>query len=212
MASIERNGTVSNPLRPDRRITGAFLDSSSASEKRSQKRGQATVAEIETAEKGDVKKKDATSTTRPDISPPLPEIVALRKQAASAVVEAIRRVIKSCGRVKMASMLQLLKREFVQCHKALAPHRSEDDFLAIIVMIEGALGNRDWKEIGKGELQACLSEVQIGERADKVTYDDYLQALRRLNSSGWKTGPTIDFDGEVFDPPFDPKDQEPPDE
>ena len=83
----------------------------------------------------------------------------------------------------------------------LGAHKTEGDFLSIVVLLEAVLGSRDWKQISREELHALWTEVRIGEQEPVVTYNHYLEAIRRLNASGWTTGPVIEFKDDEFSPP-----------
>ena len=92
-----------------------------------------------------------------------------------------------------------------------AAEKTEGDFLSIVVLLEAVLGSRDWKQISREELHALWTEVRIGEQEPVVTYNHYLEAIRRLNASGWTTGPVIEFKDDEFSPPHAEPEPEPPD-
>lgn len=102
----------------------------------------------------------------------------------------------------------------VGCREQLFPGycSRHSTILSLVVLLEAALGNRDWKEIAKEELQALRAEVRVGEREAAVTDDHVVGATRRLNASGWSTGPVIEFHEEEFVPPDDKYETEPADE
>jgi len=213
MASIQRNGTGWAVTRSwfERNATNAYLDKVQE-EGVTPKPESRTDPNVRRSEKGDENKKDVSSPGENVDAALAGSAVTIRKNLATALAEAIRQVISSHGKPKMALALQLLKRQLAKDHETLRPYKTEGDFLSIIVLVEAVLGNRDWKEISKEELTALRSEIRIGEKDPLVTYNHYLAAVRRLNASGWRTGPVIEFKDDEFSLPYDTNEPEPPDE
>jgi hypothetical protein len=110
----------------------------------------------------------------------------------------------------MATSFQLLRRELSRCHDALGNLPSEKDYLSIIVLIEGELGIKNWKEVTRPELEALKKAIAIGMSEPKVTYDHYNKVFRVLNASGYNTGPIFEFG--IPDGPIEEGLEDPPNE
>ncbi len=170
-----------------------------------------TVARVNLRERGDRQIKDhydAPAETSNETGMAL-AAAEKRREIAARLAKAIGQALSNFGAVKMAADLALLKRELSQAHDLLRTLPTEGDFFSIVVLVESALGNRPWREISRQELQALKATLDIGVKEAKVTFDEYNRALRTLNASGWKTGPTLEF-GNVEDAPDD--DEEPADQ
>jgi hypothetical protein len=131
---------------------------------------------------------------------------ALRREIAERVSKAVGKVMSSCGTVRMAADLELLKRELSRCHDVLRPHPTEGDFLSIVVLVESELGIKPWRDISKQELAALKSAIDLGVKLPRVTFDEFNRTFRTLNASGWATGPKLEL-GEVGE---DLEEEEPP--
>ena len=172
-----------------------------------------TLPRINRREKGDKGKTDFSSAEGlPGAGADLDADANRRKDLAGRLADAISRVLENHGRAKMASALQILKQELSRSHDVLVALSGEGDYLSIVVLLEQELGNRDWKEISKQELACLKTVVEIGVKEPRVTYDHYNQAFRRLNASGWRTGPVIEFDEKEFQLPRERENESPPGE
>src|SRR5208283_548554 len=180
MAALSRNGTGT--------LTGGGLFKGEATsplpdqsqvkdEGASPLKEQRTAAYIDRREKGDQQARDLYSGQEGAAAETedAQAAAATRRQLAEETCDAIARVLASHGSVRMASHLQLLKRQLSKCHDALGPLKSEADFLSIVVLVELELGNRDWKSLSRPELQDLKTVLQVGVKEPQVTFDHYNQ-------------------------------------
>ncbi len=116
-----------------------------------------------------------------------------RREMAKTLCEAVGRMVGSHGTARMASHLQLLKRDLSKCHRILGPRKTESNYLSIVVLIETDLGNRDWKEITKDELRLLKGFLEVGTRDGSVTFDDYNRIMRRMIAEGHVHGPRFEI-------------------
>lgn len=159
-----------------------------------------TVPRVRRVERGNADTRDlyAPGVTEPTTSDVAGEPARNRAEIAGQLSTAISHAIAGHGSVKLAAALQILRRELSRCHDALGPFPTESDFLSIVTLVEMEIGGRNWKEISKQELEALKLAVEVGVKEPLVTFDHYNKALRRLNASGWVTGPSLDLsDSEV---------------
>jgi hypothetical protein len=205
-------GTVATPNRFQSGATLPLPDQSAEEVENVEPQTQSpTLSRIDQREKGDKRKLDFSSVEeRMGAGADLDAGADRRKELAGGLAQAISRVVANHGRVKMAAALQILKHELSRGHDVLGTLGSEGDYLSIIVLLEQELGNRNWKEISKQELACLKTVVEIGVKEPRVTYDHYNQVFRRLNASGWRTGPVIEFDEKEFQLPREREDEEPP--
>lgn len=198
MAAFSGNGTGTVPTRSLFRdgVTSPLPDRrSDRDEHANAPRESRTAASIDRREKGDENAKDhyAAEDASERESEQAEAVAAQRRALAQGLCEAVGRLISSHGAARMASHLQLLKRQLSRCHDALGSVTSESDFLSLVVLAEMLLGNRDWKSISREELQALKAALQLGVHAPRVTFDDYNLAHRKLIAAGWVIGPTFEI-------------------
>jgi hypothetical protein len=198
MASFASNGTgtqTENSLFQDKATSSASGHAEATNEDAPSPKEARTAAHIDRREKGDEKAKDLGALPDPLTGESQDQqAAALRRKLAESLCEIVARMIASQGSVRLASHLQILRRELSQCHELLVPFKSETDFLSLVVLVEMELGNKDWKAITKPELQTLKDMLQIGVREPRVTFDHYNQAARSLVASGWISGPTFEID------------------
>jgi hypothetical protein len=198
MASIIDNGTTTMPTREKlrRQDTNNLPDQSSRQDDVSTPAPTQTAAQVRKDEKGDVTKKDLFAAAEEADGGTVTKQLATekRKERAKEVGQAVARMIASHGSVRMATALQLLRRELARCHDVLLPFASEVDFLSIIVLAETLLGTKDWKEISRDELDAIKRAADLGQREECMTFDHYNQVFRGMAARGWLKGPEINFD------------------
>jgi hypothetical protein len=214
ITTLSHSGTSTSSLVNHGRENETFAIAKESKEKQSdgERPERHTVAKVDATEKGDETKKDtfADSDAGADPDARMREATCTRRTAAQNTSTALSRLISSHGSVKMATDLQLLRRQLSRCHGLLEPFRSERDYLSIVVLVELELGSKDWKEITKDELVALKKAIDIGVKEEHVTFNHYGRVLRVLNASGFVTGPSFEF-AESESPGKEPLD-EPPDE
>jgi len=195
-------GTLAVKTRVLEEATNPRPDPARDDEASPQPKEDRTPAPVKPTERGDRKVKDLRHDTDGTLIETSMASATTRKEVAARLVKAIGRVISSCGAIKMAADLELLKRELSRSHDVLRPIPTENDYLSIVVLVESELGTKLWREISTYELNALKSAIEIGLKAPQVTYDDYNRTLRTLNASGWRTGPILEL-GVVEDLPDD---------
>ncbi len=196
MAALQGNGTGTATVKSlfERGATNPLTDQSRQEEARPRPETR-TVSRVDRCERGDREAKDvsAASDGTSSTTDSAPAAAATRRELAAQLSRAIARVIAGHGSVKMATALQLLKRELSRSHDVLGPLKTENDYLSIVVLVETGLGTKDWKAISKQELNALRAALEIGAKEPRVTFDDYNRTFRLLNASGWGTGPSFEF-------------------
>lgn len=166
--------------------------------------GRETVSKVTIEEKGEIESDSYSSDERLEQGIVMVRVAAeKRKKMAGGISKAFERLGTHCGKARAAADLQLLKRELARCHEELGPYPSESNFLSIVVLLELELGKKAWNAISKEELLFLKRAADIGISKDQITFDDYNFHLRTLNSSGYRTGPILDFDGTFEDIPID---------
>ncbi len=153
-----------------------------------------TAAKINRHEKGDLLTKDQHTwvDTQGTVSVAAQIAADKRMTIAREISAAIKRAVASHASIKLATSLQLLKRELARGHDILEHLKSEQDYLSIIVLAELALGETDWKQLSKDRLMLIKKVIEIGESQKVITYDDYNHAFRLLNAQGYLAGPVLD--------------------
>jgi hypothetical protein len=110
------------------------------------------------------------------------------------LVRATERLLGCCGQVRLATEIQVLKRELSRCHESLGRYPSENDFLSIITLVESSLAQCTWKDYTPEQLQAVREAFAMGYTEARVTFEDYELVRCAFASKKVETTPTVDLE------------------
>lgn len=117
----------------------------------------------------------------------------VRSELCRAVLARLRRLAAVIGENSAAGHLELLKRELSHCHDALLHRESENNFLSIVTLVEGALASQRWNKITSVDIELFRSIIEIGYEKVSVEHDDYLHAVESLRNQKIRFVPEIDL-------------------
>jgi hypothetical protein len=131
----------------------------------------------------------STDLTRPGLERP-----ATRADLARQLLARVNRLAGRLGDVSLAAEIQLLKRELSRGHAVLSGRTEDNNYLAVVCLVEAALASLTWKQYTPVVLAALRRAFSAGTRAGAVTFQEYDTIRRHFRASDIPVGPTIDLD------------------
>jgi hypothetical protein len=112
---------------------------------------------------------------------------------AQRLVHGVDALLACRAASEKAPQLALLKRELARGHAALLGDRSEENYLAIVILAEGVLAATYWQDLTPDSLKLLRSALAVGLESRAIEYSDYQDKVRCLHANGVRSGPTFEL-------------------
>ncbi len=122
----------------------------------------------------------------------------IRSRLARRLLKLSRALQQEMGTVAAAVQMELLKRELSRCYEQLRG-QSEQGFLSLVALYEGALAQRKWNTIDDRLLTIVGSALEVAYRKKRFPFAVVDEAREKLAEAMIPTGPMIDLEALDWD-------------
>ena len=139
---------------------------------------------------------DAVSSITTSTAPKQVEesVIEARVNVAKTLVDTTNKLVSTHGKPEMPAHVRLLRRALADAHKALRQHSCEANYVTVIVAVETALQNIDWKSVSKAQLKQLASALASGLGRQPISFQASQRQARLFRNFGLRSLPSFDVD------------------